>query len=271
MGRKSEVNDVVKTLRATAFVKAFRTGRTCPCLMLCADEEGKQIEAVVKLISGTESTRTGLICELMASLLAADLDLPVPTPFLVEVDPDFHECIPDVVLAERFRHSPGMNFGSKYLGPGYVTWPQGRSISGPLMQDAADVFAFDLIIQNPDRRKDKPNLLCRGDELAIFDHEMAFSFLYAIMPDEYSWEGRGIYFAKDHVFYAGLKGCTLRFDRIQGAFETIDDRRLELYINAAPDSWRDKGNDAAHRIKDYIMKARDNSTKLFRKIREVLV
>ena len=40
------------------------------------------------------------------------------------------------------------------------------------------------MIQNPDRRQDKPNLLRKGDELAIFDHEMAFSFLYALAPDE---------------------------------------------------------------------------------------
>lgn len=262
---------MVKTIRAAAFVKAFRTGRTCPCLMLCADEEGNQIEAVVKLVSGPQSTNTGLICELMASLLATDLDLPIPTPYIVEIDPDFYQCITDAALADRFRKSAGMNFGSRYLGPGHVTWPQGRSISGPLLQDAADIFAFDLMIQNPDRRKDKPNLLCKSDELVIFDHEMGFSFLYAIRSDEYPWEGKGIDYAKDHVFYGGLKGRTLQFDRMQGALEAIDDRRLEVYIESVPDSWQDESGNAANRINEYLMMARDNNKKLFQKIREVLI
>jgi hypothetical protein len=262
---------MVKTVKIVAFIKALRTGRTCPCLMLCADQEGSQIEAVVKLASGGQSTRTGLICELMAALLARDLDLPVPAPFIVDIDPDFYQCVTESDLAGRFRGSAGENFASKFLGPGYVTWPQGRSISGSLVQDAADIFAFDLIIQNPDRRKGKPNLLCKGDELAIFDHEMAFSFLYAIRPDEYPWQGKGIDYAKDHVFYGGLKGCTLQFDRMQGALEAIDDRRLEMYIKTVPGSWQNEGSNATNRIKEYLMMARDNSKKLFGKIREVLI
>lgn len=262
---------IVKEVTALTFIKTLPAGRTCPCLMVCADQEGNEIEAVVKLASAGEFTITGLICELMASLLAKDLDLPVPAPFLVDVDPDFHQCITDSALASRFHRSAGKNFASKFLGPGYVTWPQGRSISGPLVQDAADIFAFDLIIQNPDRRKDKPNLLCKSDELAIFDHEMGFSFLYAIRSDEYPWEGKGIDYAKEHVFYGGLKGRTLQFDRMQGAFEAIDDRRLEVYIESVPDSWQDASGNAANRINEYLMKARDNNKKLFQRIREVLI
>jgi hypothetical protein len=96
------------------------------------------------------------------------------------------------------------------------------------MQDAADIFAFDLIIQNPDRRKDKPNLLRKGDELFIIDHEMAFSFLYALTPDEYPWLGKGMNYVKEHIFYSGLKGRALSWDRLQGALEAIDDSRLEI-------------------------------------------
>jgi hypothetical protein len=239
--------------------------------MLCTDQEGNQVEVVVKLISGAGSTKTGLVCELMASLLARDLDLPIPQPFLVEIDTGFHAGISDVTFAERFRSSVGLNFGSKFLGPGYITWPQERSIPGPLVQDAADIFAFDLMIQNPDRRKDKPNLLCRSDELVIFDHELAFSFLYAIVPDEFPWDGKGIDFAKDHVFYSGLRKRSVEWNRMQGAFEAIDDRRLGAYMDAMPDSWRDEGNDAAQRIHGYLMTARENSKRLFQRIREALI
>ncbi len=262
---------MVKTITANTFVKAFYTGRTCPCLMLCADEEGNLIETVVKLIAGKESSQTGLICELMASFLAQDLDLPVPQPFLVEVEADFHKGIFNPSLSERFKNSVGLNFGSKFLGPGYATWPQERSIPGSLIQDAAEIFAFDLTIQNPDRRKDKPNLLRKGDELAIFDHEMAFSFLYALVPDEYPWDGKGINYIKDHVFYGGLRRRDVSLERIQGALEAIDDRRFAMYEDSVPGGWRNRSRDTAERIHEYLVRARNNSKKLFQKIREVLI
>lgn len=170
---------MITTVKAVTFIKPLRSGRTCPCLMICEDDAGGKFEIVVKLRAGIDSGATGLTCELLASLLANDLDLIVPKPFIVNVDSRFYEAISDTTLAERFRKSQGANFGSQYLSAGY-TWPQGKSISSSLMQMAADIFAFDLMIQNPDRREDKPNLLRKGDELVIYDHEMAFSFLYAI-------------------------------------------------------------------------------------------
>jgi len=66
---------MISTVKAVTFIKVMSSGRTRPCLMLCEDHEGNQIETVVKLRVGKESTTTGLVCELMGSLLADDLDL----------------------------------------------------------------------------------------------------------------------------------------------------------------------------------------------------
>ncbi len=261
---------MISTIKATAFMKAFRTGRTCPCLMLCEDDQGEMAEVVVKLQSGKECTYTGLICELVASLLARDLGLPAPEPYLVMVDDDFHAGISDVNLAERFRASAGLNFGSRFLGPAYASWPQLRSIPAALQQDAADIFAFDMMIQNPDRRENKPNLLRKGDDLAIFDHEMAFSFLYAIVSDEHPWDGKGIEFIKDHIFYRELKGKDVSWDRLQGALDAVDSSRLVGYTQAIPLAWRQESRDTAERIQGYLDLATQNSKSLFQKMAEVL-
>jgi len=124
---------MISTIKAVTFIKVLNSGRTQPSLMLCEDPEGHQIETVVKLRTGKESTPTGLVCELLASLLADDLDLLVPKPYLVDVDPGFHLCIPDAMLADRFRNSSGLNFGSRHLGSGYTTWPQERSIPASMI------------------------------------------------------------------------------------------------------------------------------------------
>lgn len=262
---------MVSEVKATTFVRALLTGRTRPSVVFCEDDDGNVLEIVVKLHTGRESSHKGLVCELLASLLARDLDLPAPEPYIVMVDADFHTGISDSTLAERFRGSEGPNFGCRHLGPGYTTWPQLRSLPASLLQDAAEIFAFDLIIQNPDRRQDKPNLLRKGDDLAIFDHELAFSFLRAIVPDEYPWEGKGIDFARDHIFFRDLKGKDLSWDRLQGALEAIDDDRLNQYGDAIPIGWRDGSGDAADRIQEYVKQVRDNSGDLFQRIAEVLI
>ena len=48
--------------------------------MLCEGDAGNQEEVVVKRCNRVETRETGLICELLASLLARDLDLPVSEP-----------------------------------------------------------------------------------------------------------------------------------------------------------------------------------------------
>lgn len=45
---------------------------------------------------------------------------------------------------------------------------------------AAAIFAFDLLIQNPDRHTVNPNLWTRSDRLVVYEHEQAFSFLHVL-------------------------------------------------------------------------------------------
>lgn len=262
---------MISTVKAVTFLKVLRSGRTRPCLMLCEDAAGNQIETVVKLRAGMESGTTGLTCELLASFLANDLDLTVPKPFLVDVDDDFHEAIHDTTPAEMFRKSHGVNFGARYLGAGYITCPQERSIPSSLLQMAGDIFAFDFMIQNPDRGKGNPNILRKSDELVIFDHELAFSFLHAIGKAPYPWENTGADFMSDHVFFRGLKGRELSWERLQGALEAVDDRRLKRYNETVPDSWRQGDKDATTQILGYIEQVRNHSKLLFQKIQEVLI
>jgi hypothetical protein len=262
---------MVDTIDASAFLKVLSTGRTCPYLMICTDSQDNQIETVVKLIAGNECSSTSLICELIASLLAIDLGLPIPQPYLVKIGSDLCVETLDRNLVQRFQQCIGMNFGSIHLGQGFITWPTGRNVPTSLLQISADIFAFDILIQNPDRRIDKPNLLRKGDDIVIFDHEMAFSFIYSLFPDEFPWNGNGMNFAPQHVFYNSLKGHPISFDRMQEAFESIENQRFEEYLNTVPSDWRRSGKDFALQIKEYLVKARDNSPMLFQKIKELLI
>lgn len=80
-----------------------------------------------------------------------------------------------------------------------------KAIPDAMRQAAVTIFAFDALVQNPDRRFNNQNLLTRGDDIFVFDHEVAFSFLLDILRLPVIWRpvrfvevilcgGRGIFF-----------------------------------------------------------------------------
>lgn len=97
--------------------------------------------------------------EAIAAMLATDLDLPVPEPFLVALEPEFIAGLPDEIVATMARRSSPLAFGSQHLPPGYTSWPVGKAIPKEALATAAEIFAFDALIVNDDRRPENPNCL----------------------------------------------------------------------------------------------------------------
>src|SRR5690606_15432338 len=73
-------------------------------------------------------------------------------------------------------NSLGYNFGNHYMKEGYQALVRGQKIPADLIDRLKDVFAFDVLISNSDRRIEKPNLLTNGRQELSFDNEFAFSF-----------------------------------------------------------------------------------------------
>ena len=237
--------------------------------MLCTNARGNDCEVVIKWRGGMETKETGLICELMAALLANDLDLPVPKPFIVEVPQKFIVGEGKAELSAIARKSAGLNFGSQKLPAGVGTWPRDKPIPVLLRPLAAEIFAFDVLIQNPDRRWDNPNLLWSDDEIFLCDHEQAFSFLMGVIGWQPPWTGQGTEFLRQHVFFQQLAGLKHDWSRLTGALDALTDARLDEYIEAVPNEWRTDSK-AAQQIADYLRKARQNRAALFGVISHLL-
>ena len=63
------------------------SGRTGPVLAACETGNDGEIEVFVKLSAGCDQGVTNLSREAIAACLAADLCLPVPKPWLVDIPP----------------------------------------------------------------------------------------------------------------------------------------------------------------------------------------
>jgi hypothetical protein len=195
---------------ATIFNRFLETGRTSPGLFSHEGPSELEGDYVVKLRGGMERS-AGPLCELYASLLAVQLGISVPAPAIVLIEEDLaalvEEASTDPVQASVIRNSIGWNFGCRFI-PNLSSWPVDKKIAAAMREDAAKVFAFDALIQNPDRRFGNPNLGTSGNELIIFDHESAFSFLLEILPSAEPWRLDSEIYLDNHVFARSLRGGT---------------------------------------------------------------
>ena len=204
--------------------------------MVCEDGEGEEVEVVVKLRGHQQILPGGFVAEAMASLLAQDLDLPIQRPFQVAISKEFAQTVPDAGLRAIVERSEGLNFGCEKWGPGYTIWPRDKMLPKAMRQAAMEIFAFDGLIQNPDRRAVNPNCVFLGGDFLLYDHESAFSNFFAIFAKS-AWEPGGLDFLSDHIFRHALRGHGLELDRLQGAFEALDASRFQAYLQQVPADW----------------------------------
>jgi len=261
---------MIPTLTAVSYQCYLGTGRTKPCVFICEDDQGKRVgEYVVKLRSNIEKGTAGLLREVVASLLAKHIGLVVPDPAIVKIEDALVGAIIDQYVAESVRKSIGLNFGSKFISGGFVTWPCGKSVPISIKQNAVDTFVFDMLIQNPDRRISKPNLLWKDDQLYLIDHEMGFSFLLDIFLPQESWRIANLNFINEHVFFNDLRHSNnLDFSRYERALRSVTNEIWNDFVEQIPQEWI---NGNLEKIKNHIYQVRDNLTTFLDEVRRVLI
>ena len=250
---------MIETVIAIEFVRAATSGRTGPLILVCEKPDGETVELFCKFSDGCDQQGINLAREVVAACLAADLQLPVPVPYLVEIPAGFSDTIQNGTAATRVADSHQIAFGSTRANQFYA-WTHGNEISPALLPIAASTLLFDGIIQNPDRRQDNPNCLVKGDEIRLIDHELAFAhgiILFWKAP----WEIGGLENLKTlpgrHIFVDNLsKSATdIDFGPIKAVWSGLDDERLQAYKRTIPATWG--ATDAVNDAVTLIAQARD--------------
>lgn len=239
----------IPRLRATTYIREMAGGRTIPGLFACPTAEGEREIYVVKSFKEL-GRRT--ICEYIAAVLGRWLGLPVPPVAVIDVDQRLAASIPDIRVRDKFTGTEGPHFGSLYMHGGYFEPPKELPISKTAMTKAVDVFAWDMLIQNPDRsygrQGAKPNFAIRGpdlsiDEFIIFDHELAFSFLDLLGPQPDPWDIRSLRMADSHVFYNAIRRysrrSTITFAPFVGRFAAVPEPFKSEMVGSMPQEWHD--------------------------------
>ncbi len=217
--------------QAETFVKVFQGGRTLP-LQLEAfqrDSTGKKqtLSLLTKSVGHPDvSDSWSLIAEIIGNLLANYFGIKTPKPALVLLTPDFVQAVQSDADFQRqsqgrIKLAPGIAAGCEYLKGNAPITPV--VIDLPKDQETARrIFAYDMLVQNPDRRKDNANAFLYNGEPTAYDFELCFSFLRVLsFARQPAWQIDDR-LAQDHLFFAGLRGKYHDWQPFRDALALLD-------------------------------------------------
>jgi hypothetical protein len=202
-------------------------GRTHPLVIECVrravttsggderDPSGGGVERrvmVVKALGLPEVTQSGLCAELFGNLLAREFGNDTPRPALVDLTSGFIEAAEPALSSWQLRPQPGLAAACEYFRGGFASAVPDAPLTPEELAQAARIYAFDLLVQNPDRRPEKPNCAQRGGRFIVYDFEMAFSFLLVIGQKDEPWEVSKHGLGPKHLFYSALRAVEIDWE-----------------------------------------------------------
>jgi hypothetical protein len=227
---------------ATRFDRLAESGRNEPLRMAVATGDGVEHDVFLKPSGRPEMGIEGMANEALAAMLASELNLPINEAFFVELTPDFVAAIPNPEVRQVLGKSSRVCFASKNAGNQWALWTPGEQLLSDRIPTALAITVFDALIENEDRKAQKPNLLVKSGQFRIIDHEMAFYLRMKLFPRPEPWKLG--YFNKliesgGHVLAVKLKKASepLDFAPIKKAWLGLSDELLQSYLAALPAEW----------------------------------
>ncbi len=191
------------------WVHTLSSGANRPMLIRGIDQNRQQSgDFVLKYRNEERMNETTCRRELLAAWMAAEMDIAVPEPVVIHVDHNFVDTVPADLRTIMNTKALGLNIGSRYIS-GNTTFQPSPNLPKELHQTAARIFAFDLMLQNADRRDEKPNSFLAGGKIYVYDHELSFGFLSMLPmfanPTPWVLNDTDVLAAKQHLFYPMLR------------------------------------------------------------------
>jgi hypothetical protein len=227
-------------------------GVSRPLHVLGVDEKtGSRHEIVLKLRHPDTQDKsldfegTALACELICSMIAHAIGLPVPDYAVIRIPEELARSIKDENLRRLLQRNVGLNFGTIYQ-EGFRSWypMQSDFLENEILSSLEGTFAFDATVINGDRKTSKPNLLWNGRKLFLIDHSIAIPV--------HCWADNDIDSSplfpesevKQHCIFGALKGMQFAFNSHMGKWqEKIKDTDLDDLRSIIPENWERRTGD----------------------------
>jgi hypothetical protein len=224
------------------FNDQFTNSANKPILISGIDKRtGKRNDYVIKFKKAERMSEEASMRELLASFIALQLDVNVVSPAIVEVDVQFVELLKGHDCWLPGSKSLGYNYGSAFLDD-HRTLLLNLPLNMKQLAFAQDIFCFDLLIQNFDRTKEKPNLLTNGEYLVALDHEVAFGFIFTPFLPAMVWEmhENNKDWIRNHCLLPLIKGKPYDFEGFVNRFDDLTEQFWQKAWELIPQEWRNE-------------------------------
>jgi hypothetical protein len=179
---------MIRSLQFIGFIEPAKRGITRPLIIQAKGPDGIRETVFLKTQAGYADRPQSAGVELFTTLMARRLGIKAPEPVLVEVPENAGRLVHDAPEhAELINRSAGLNFGTVALGNDWKVWLPGLSTRSFPAEMVESVLAFDGLVQHTDREAENPNLMWKGHELAVLDHEKVFGYLKLAEGEAKPW------------------------------------------------------------------------------------
>ena len=267
---------LIRYANPVRFDRATENGRTQPLRVTVETDEGHAVDVVMKVSAGAESSIEGLANEMLGSLLAADLGLPITEPFFVRLDAEFIASLTDIGVGARLNDSSPIAYASAHVGSQWHRWGVADKLPPEMYPLALGIMAFDGFIANNDRSPRNSNMLVKGPEWRLIDHESAFSFRMKFAPRCQPWLVGNLEMmrrygeASEHIFARPLSNPNdLSYDNLRLSWASLSDERLAQYDACVPQEW-DSVRPYVSEAIIHLKQVRDNIDACLEELKRVL-
>lgn len=258
------------------FDRVAESGRTEPLRVAVETADGVEHDVIMKASANRETTVESLANEMLGSLLASDLGLPVTEPLFIDLDAAFIAAIAHDHIRDRLQQSSSVAFASVVAGQQWRRWMSSDKLIADQIGMALGIVGFDAFVANSDRSPNNPNLLVRDLEWRLIDHEGAFGFRMKLFPPCQPWVLGNLDLIKlygqpcEHVFARQLIGRDdLDFSEVRARWSGLSDARLAQYDATLPEEWAAVRPNLAEAL-DHIRKVRDSIDLCIDELKRVL-
>lgn len=224
-------------------------GRTRPILLDCVrgtPARRERARLVAKGIGLPEVQPFSLAHEFLGCRLARLYGLMAPKAEIVTLSPDFLDATRGDLTAAGLRLEPGLAVGTEFIAD-LLPFPVPVQLADDEIVEAAAIYLFDLLTQNPDRSLASPNCGRAGRFVVPYDFETAFSFRFAI-PRLDAWRVGNLAFARTHLFHDVLRQSDVAWRAVLDRFKTVTTTSVGEVCSTIPPVWAEVGEDVRTHI-----------------------
>ena len=230
------------------------------------------MQRLVKAIGCPEITASRqLVAELLGNIVAKRMGIQTPEPCLVILETPICTAINASLRSLGFSQTiqPGYAAGCEWLRPPPVPYTIGQLLTPELRKQAVELYVFDMLAQNLDRRPDKVNCGLNSGGLVAFDFELCFQHLFLPIIGGLGgehWQPSLSIAGRSHLFYRPTRTEPPSTESIEAMLAGITSDWWNGVSSSLPNEWTADANRLGSVVLEIAAHAREFAEDILRSL-----